>query len=79
MGSACHSKGSAEVVEIIKNFLNKYDIEHKIKFSGVLCLGKCKEGINILWQGKRFSHINKDNISQFLVREIMPILEDKNG
>ncbi len=66
LGSACHTKGSSEFVEIIQDWLKKNDLEDRIRFTGTLCLGKCREGINVLVDEQIYSSLNNKNIYRFL-------------
>ena len=66
LGSACHTKGSSDLVDIIQDWLKKYDTENRIRFTGSLCLGKCREGINVLVDNQLYSSLNKENIHVFL-------------
>lgn len=44
VGSSCHLRGSAKIVELIKDAVKENNLEDKIKLSGAFCLGKCTEG-----------------------------------
>ena len=47
VGSSCHLRGSAKIVELIKDAVKENNLEDKIKLSGAFCLGKCTEGVSI--------------------------------
>ena len=46
VGSSCHLRGSAKIVELIKDAVKENNLEDKIKLSGAFCLGKCTEGVS---------------------------------
>ena len=41
IGSSCHIKGSAKIVEKMKNAIELYGLENEITLAGTLCTGNC--------------------------------------
>jgi len=77
LGSACHTKGSSEVISTIREWLKQNDPDERVIFSGCLCLGKCRDGINLVFAGEDFSGINKENILEFLDHTVKQKLTGK--
>lgn len=44
LGSSCHSRGNAENLKFIQNFLKERKIDSNIDFRGHLCNEMCKRG-----------------------------------
>jgi len=61
VGSACHLKGSYDVIEEIQHFVKTNNLEDTIELKASFCLGKCTDNVSILIDEELFS-VNKDNV-----------------
>lgn len=61
VGSSCHLRGSAKIVELIKDAVKENNLEDKIKLSGAFCLGKCTEGVSIKIDDEIICGVSPDN------------------
>ena len=61
VGSACHLKGSYEVIEEIQKFVKNNNLEDTIELKASFCLGQCTKNVSILIDDELFS-VNKDNV-----------------
>ncbi len=59
MGSSCHSRGNARSKDMISEFLSKNGLEDKVDFRGMLCMGECGDGPNIIINGKLYHHVEE--------------------
>ena len=41
VGSSCHLKGSADIVELFERSIEEHHLEDEIVLSGSFCIGKC--------------------------------------
>ena len=64
VGSACHLKGSNEVIEIFKNCVRSRNVMDKIEIKGAFCLGHCTEAVSVCFNDKIYS-VNPDNAENF--------------
>ena len=63
VGSACHVKGSYDVIEIIKEIIAKERLENKIELKACFCLNKCLDGVSVsLGEDGETIQLNKDNV-----------------
>jgi len=46
IGSACHLKGSYDVIKGIEKYLDDHQISH-IELKSSFCLGKCSEAVSV--------------------------------
>ena len=74
IGSACHVKGSARVVELLEKLVKTYQVADKVEFAGIFCTGNCKRGVSTSFDGKSFS-LNENNTEEFFVKEVLPTLK----
>ncbi len=66
IGSACHLKGSYDVIKGIEAYINEHDLNTEIDLKSSFCLGKCSEAVSV--------EVNQDYIismSPSTVNELM--------
>ena len=69
IGSACHLKGSYEVIEIFKKLIKENNLEQEIELCASFCIGNCKEAVSVMrWDGVVFS-VDKENAKDIFERE----------
>lgn len=62
LGSSCYSRGNAENLQIIKNYLDAKQLEDIIDFRGHLCNEKCNKGPVVQIDQKEYENVTPDNI-----------------
>ena len=65
IGSACHLKGSYEVIQRMKELLLQYNLTDKVEFKSSFCLGACGKGVSIRLGGKDIHSVNVEEIDTF--------------
>jgi NADH:ubiquinone oxidoreductase 24 kD subunit len=74
IGSACHLKGSYDVIEILQSLIKEYELEDKLELKAAFCLGHCTEAVSVeRWDGQCLS-FSKDNTKAEFEKNIMPLL-----
>jgi len=72
VGSACHQRGSHQVIEYLQGFISKNQLQDEIILKASFCLGHCAEGFNLEVDGeiKNFATIQamSDWLTQCLVQ-----------
>lgn len=74
LGSSCFSRGSKELIAAIRKFIIKHRLEDRVSFSGDHCFDMCSDGLNIRINGKIFQHVDAENITRILEKELKDIL-----
>lgn len=46
IGSACHLKGSYDVIKEFQKVLKEYNLEDKVILKGAFCLNQCSEAVS---------------------------------
>lgn len=70
IGSACHLKGSYDVIEELKKLIKDKNLEDQIELSAAFCLGQCVQAVSVLrWDNKVIS-FSRDNVAQVFEQEI---------
>lgn len=52
IGSACHLKGSYEVIEKLKSLIERDGLGDKVVLKGSFCLGNCGEHVTVSIDGE---------------------------
>ena len=70
VGSACHLKGSTEVIDIFQNCIRKRDLTNEVEIKGAFCLGHCTEAVSVSLNDEIYS-VNPDNAENFFDEFVM--------
>ena len=71
IGSACHLKGSREIIKEIQDLVAKNGLGDKVDLNGAFCSGNCvKEGVCVTVDGTLFS-LKPEDCGEFFEKEIM--------
>lgn len=74
VGSSCHLKGSYDVIEKLKEVIKKYDVEDIVDLQASFCLGHCSDGVTVKADDDFLFNVNKDNVEDIFVKEVLPEL-----
>lgn len=64
VGSACHLKGSYEVIEKFKRCVNDNNLTDTIVIKAAFCLGHCTEAVSVNFNDKIYS-VDPDTTESF--------------
>jgi len=71
VGSACHLKGSHEVIGYFKDAIKEAGLEGRVELKGTFCLDQCTDGANLLIDDEIFHANSTDDARQIFEREIL--------
>ena len=71
VGSSCHLKGSYEIINLMKDYLDKYNLQEKVNLSAAFCLGKCTDGVTIKVNDEIICGVSKENFDQVFGKYII--------
>ena len=78
VGSSCHLKGSAEIVQLIEKAVEENHLENEIALAGSFCIGKCnREGVTVQVDDKVHVGVTKENFREFFKENILKVLENE--
>ena len=70
IGSACHLKGSREIIKEMQELVAKNGLGDKVDLNGAFCSGNCVNGVCVTVDGTLFS-LKPENTKEFFEKEIM--------
>ena len=66
VGSSCHLKGSADIVELLQKAVEENHLENEITLVGSFCIGKCKRiGVTVQVDDDIHTGITRENFKEF--------------
>lgn len=72
VGSSCHLRGSAKVVELLRKALAENNLEDKVTLAGSFCARKCNQiGVTVRVDGEACTGITEENFDEFFSQKIM--------
>lgn len=72
VGSACHLKGSPEIVELLQKAVEENHLKDEITLAGSFCIGKCNRvGVTIQVDDDVHTGITKENFKEFFQEHVL--------
>jgi NADH:ubiquinone oxidoreductase subunit E len=71
IGSACHLKGSYEVIEIFQYEIREHQLENKIELNAAFCLGECTKGVSVQIDDKSIISVSPENAKEIFEEHIL--------
>jgi len=70
IGSACHLKGSREIIKELQMLVAQHGVGDKVDLNGSFCSGNCVNGVCVTVDGALFS-VTPDETKEFFEKEIL--------
>ena len=72
VGSACHLKGSPEIVALLQKAIDEANIADSVTLGGSFCVGKCnREGVTVQVDDEIHTGITRENFREFFKENIL--------
>lgn len=65
IGSACHLKGSYNVIQTLQQLLEEYQASEKVELKAVFCMGNCVGAVSVQIDDELFSLSSADTRTFF--------------
>ena len=76
VGSSCHIKGSAEIVEMITKAVEEHGLDRDITLSGSFCTGQCnRQGVTIQVDDEIYTGITRESFNEFFNDKVLAVIE----
>ena len=80
VGSSCHLKGSPEIVELLKNAVDEYQLGDEVTLAGSFCIGKCNRvGVTVQVDDEIHVGVTKENFKEFFKEKVLDVLAKERG
>ena len=71
IGSACHIKGSRQIIEQFQDLIVKECVGEEINLGGSFCMGNCRKGVCVAVDGEVHS-VSPESAEDFFYETVMP-------
>ncbi|MBQ7138808.1 MAG: (2Fe-2S) ferredoxin domain-containing protein [Clostridia bacterium] len=72
VGSSCHIKGSAEIVELLQSAVAEHHLEHEVTLAGSFCIGKCNRiGVTVQVDDEVYTGVTKEGFKEFFQNNVL--------
>ncbi len=76
VGSSCHIKGSAEIVELFQKAISEHHLEDDVTLVGSFCIGKCnRSGVTIQVNDDVYVGITREKFNEFFAQNILNVIQ----
>lgn len=83
IGSACHLKGSYNVISALEESVKKNKLENQVEIKAAFCLGHCTEAVSVQINYESIQSVDMNSVDQFFLEEIVKRLrgsdDEDNG
>lgn len=78
VGSSCHLKGSADIVELFQNTIQEHGLEGEITLAGSFCIGKCNRiGVTVQIDDGIHTGVTRENFKEFFAEKVLKVFQDE--
>ena len=78
VGSSCHLKGSADIVELFERAVEEHGIGDEVVLSGSFCIGKCNRiGVTVQVNDDIHVGVTRENFREFFKANILDVIENE--
>ena len=72
VGSSCHIKGSAEIVELLQAAVAEHHLESEVTLAGSFCIGKCNRiGVTVQVDDEVYTGVTKEGFKEFFQNNVL--------
>ena len=70
IGSSCHLKGSKQIVEQLRHFIEENGLNNMVELGATFCMGRCQKGVSISI-GEKFYSLTPENVNEFFNKHVL--------
>lgn len=70
IGSACHIKGSRQVVEQLRVLIAQHELQDRVELGGTFCMGRCQEGVCVSVDDA-FHSVTPETVQDFFETQVL--------
>lgn len=76
VGSSCHIKGSADIVDLVQKEVEKDNLSDYVVLTGSFCTGNCnRSGVTVSVNDTPYPGITKESFADFWKNTVMPLVD----
>ena len=71
VGSACHIKGSYNIISIFQQIIEEYNLSDKVELKAIFCLDNCTKGVSVQIDDSEAYSVLGNTARKFFESEVM--------
>ena len=72
VGSSCHIKGSADIVELLQAAVAEHHLENEVTLAGSFCIGKCNRvGVTVQVDEEVYTGVTREGFNAFFQESVL--------
>ena len=72
VGSSCHIKGSADIVELLQAAVAEHHLEGEVTLAGSFCIGKCNRvGVTVQVDDEVHVGVTREGFKDFFAEHVL--------
>jgi len=71
IGSACHLKGSYNVINGLQELIKNENVEDKVVVKAAFCLGDCTQAVSVRVNDELVQSVSEETVGDFFRNDIM--------
>jgi len=76
VGSSCHIKGSADIVELLQKAVAENHLENEVTLAGSFCIGKCNRiGVTVQVDDEIHTGVTREGFKEFFQEHVLAKLK----
>ena len=75
IGSACHLKGSYNVISELQQLIEANNLGDKIEIKSIFCLGHCAGAVSVRINDEEVENIGSHMVKEFFNKRVLPLVE----
>jgi NADH:ubiquinone oxidoreductase subunit E len=72
IGSACHLKGSYNVINSLQQLSEEYRLVDKVEINAIFCLGHCTQGVSVRIDDGEVQSVSGPTVREFFIQNVLP-------
>ncbi len=72
IGSACHLKGSYNVIHSLQQLVEEYGVADKVEINASFCLGQCAEAVSVKVDDNEVQSVSGATVRDFFAKSVLP-------
>ena len=74
IGSACHLKGSYNVINSLQQLIEEYKVEDQAEVDAIFCLGHCTEAVSVQIDDGEIVGVSGSSVREFFLTRVLPAI-----
>ena len=73
VGSACHLKGSYNVISELQELVETNKLGDKIDIKAIFCMGHCTEAVSVRLNDENVESVSSKTVKSFFQNRVLPL------